>query len=96
MKGAYAGERLDALCRDHAGLLSDPEGRGCIWGFSVSDRAAFLHEAWRQGAKLLGAGKADGRAGRVRLIFLADVLTREIDDTIDVLERTCCALEASL
>ena len=59
----------------------------------MEDRPAFLPEAWREGAKLLGAG-SDARPGRVRFIFPADVLTKEIDDTVAVLERTIEALGA--
>ena len=93
VKGAYFAEQLAALCDRHPAQLSDPEGAGCLWGLTVADGPAFLAEAWRQGAKMLGAG-SDERPGRVRFIFPADVLTKEIDDTIAVLERTAAALEA--
>ena len=92
-KGAYFAEQLEALCRRQPARLSDPEGAGSLWGLTVADRPAFVAEAWRQGAKLLGAG-SDERPGRVRFIFPADVLTKEIDDTVAVLERTSVVLGA--
>lgn len=92
LKGSYLGEKLDGLAARHPETVSDPEGQGCMWGFTTADRDAFVSEAWRQGAKLLGAGLAS-KPGRVRLLFPADVLTREIDLSLEVLERTATALE---
>ena len=65
-----------------------------MWGFTVPDRDPFIREAWRQGAKLLGAG-ASSSPGRIRLILPADVLTKEIDDVINTLARTCVEIEAA-
>lgn len=92
VKGAYIAERLDTLIRKHPGVLSEPDGAGCMWGLTAIDRDVFVREAWRQGAKLIGAGGAV-RPGRFRIILPADVLTREVDDVVDVLDRTCRALE---
>ncbi len=91
-KGSYLGERLAQLARGHADVISEPDGAGCIWGFTAVDRGSFIREGWKQGAKLLGAGATE-RPGRIRLILPADVLTKEVDDVIDVLDRTCRALE---
>jgi len=91
-KGGYLGERLAELVRRHPETVSDPEGRGCMWGFTATDRDAFVREGWRQGAKLLGAGLAS-KPGRVRLLFPADVLTREIDLALEILERTATVIE---
>lgn len=92
VKGAYLGERLADLVRDHPDVLSEPDGAGCMWGLTALDRDRFVREAWRQGAKLLGAG-APTMPGRFRIILPADVLTKEVDDVIVVLDRTCRALE---
>ncbi len=94
VKGAYLGEKLAGLAHDHPDVLSEPDGAGCLWGLTVADRDLFIREAWHQGAKLLGAGDA-AKPGRIRLILPADVLTREVDDVIDVLGRTCLALEGA-
>lgn len=91
IKGEYLHHSLERLAERFPAVLSDFDGRGCIWGFSVPDRPVFLGEAWRQGAKMLGAGGSE-RPGRVRLILPADVLTREIDDIVVCLRRTCEAL----
>jgi len=87
-KGAYLQEGLEAIIRDYPEVLSAVDGRGAIWGMTVADRPAFLDAAWRQGAKMLGAGGAE-RPGRVRIILPADVLTKEVDDVLTVLRRTC-------
>ena len=88
VKGRYLQGRLEALAGEFPQVLSEVEGQGAIWGVTVADRPAFLQAAWRQGAKMLGAGGAE-RPGRVRLILPADVLTKEIDDVATVLKRTC-------
>lgn len=87
VKGRYLRHGLDRLVEEFPASLSDIDGRGCIWGISVPDRPAFLRAAWRQGAKMLGAGGAE-RPGRVRIILPADVLAREVDDVIAVLRAT--------
>ena len=91
IKGQYLHDSLDRLAEQFPAALSGFDGRGCIWGFTVPDRPAFLAAAWRQGAKMLGAGGAE-RPGRLRLILPADVLAREIDDVVAVLRRTCEAM----
>jgi 4-aminobutyrate aminotransferase-like enzyme len=90
-KGTYFGERFADLAARHPGQLSELDGRGCMWGFTVPERDRFVAEAWRQGAKMLGAGY-EHSPGRVRVILPADVLTKEIDDVVNVLDRTCAAL----
>lgn len=91
VKGEYLHGSLEELAERFPSILSGFDGRGCMWGFSVPDRAAFLNMAWREGAKMLGAGGAE-RPGRLRLILPADVLTREIDDVVACMRRTCEAL----
>ena len=91
IKGEYLHDSLEKLAEQFPSVLSGFDGRGCIWGFTVPDRPAFLSMSWRQGAKMLGAGGSE-RPGQVRLILPADVLTREIDDVVACLRRTCEAL----
>ncbi|MFA7248593.1 MAG: aminotransferase class III-fold pyridoxal phosphate-dependent enzyme [Dehalococcoidia bacterium] len=95
VKGAYLGERLETLAGEFPHVLGGIDGSGCIWGFGIADRPAFIDAAWREGAKLLGAGVAE-RPGRVRLILPADVLTREIDDVIAVLRAACQRLAGAV
>ncbi|MCK9487707.1 MAG: aminotransferase class III-fold pyridoxal phosphate-dependent enzyme [Dehalococcoidia bacterium] len=88
VKGDCLRQGLEALAEEFPHVLSEVQGRGSIWGVTVTDRPAFLAAAWRQGAKLLGAGGAE-RPGRVRLILPADVLTKEVDDVVAVLRNAC-------
>lgn len=84
IKGQYLQARLEGLVERHPGKISDIAGRGVMYGFSVPDREAFVMDAWKKGLKLLGCGPDSG--GRIRVLFLADVLTKEIDDFVDGLD----------
>ena len=61
-------------------------------GVSVSNRDAVLAEGWKRGLKMLGCGPS-GDPSRIRLLFLADTLSREIDDFARVFEETIEAVE---
>lgn len=94
LKGEYLRMRLAELCAQHADVFPEFSGLGGMWGLTVRHRDEVIATAWREGAKLLGCGRR-GTLSRVRLILLADVLTREIDQTIAVLERTLAAVSAA-
>ena len=84
IKGQYLEARLQELVERHPGKISDVAGRGVMYGFSVPDREALVIDAWKKGLKLLGCGPDSG--GRIRVLFLADALTKEIDDFVDTLD----------
>jgi hypothetical protein len=63
-----------------------------MWGLTVRHREEVIETGWRLGAKLLGCG-GRGELSRLRLVLLTDVLTREIDQMIDVLDRVLTAVE---
>jgi hypothetical protein len=65
-----------------------------MWGLTVRWRDEVIRTGWRLGAKLLGCGRR-GELSRLRLVLLADVLTREIDQMIEVLDRVFAAVEAA-
>src|SRR5262249_12161990 len=79
VKGAHIRRRLEELQRAHPDLLLEFSGAGCMWGVSVRDREYIIREGFARGLKLLGCG-VPGEVSRLRLIFLADVLTKEIDE----------------
>jgi 4-aminobutyrate aminotransferase-like enzyme len=79
LKGAYIRAKLDALASAHPDLVTDFSGIGGMWGISVRNRDQLIDAGWRRGIKLLGCGPG-GDTSRLRLIFLTDVLTKEIDD----------------
>ncbi|GJM21890.1 MAG: hypothetical protein DHS20C15_18050 [Planctomycetota bacterium] len=93
IKGEYIRMRLAELSSKHDELFPDFSGLGCMWGLSVRHRAKIVDTGWRMGLKLLGCGGA-GEVSRLRILLLSDVLTREIDEIIDALDRVFTAVEA--
>jgi len=94
LKGEYLRMRLAELCAQHADVFRDFSGLGGMWGLTVRHRDEVIATGWRQGAKLLGCGRR-GALSRLRIVLLTDVLTREIDQMIAVLERTLAAVSAA-
>jgi 4-aminobutyrate aminotransferase-like enzyme len=93
IKGEYTRMRLADLATRHPDIVVDFSGLGGMWGLSVYHRHEIVELGWKLGAKLLGCGPS-GEVSRLRIILLADVLTREIDQMIDVLDRIFSAVEA--
>ena len=94
LKGEYVRVRLAELCAQHADVFPEFSGLGGMWGLTVRHRDEVIATGWRQGAKLLGCGRR-GTLSRLRIVLLTDVLTREIDQMIAVLERTLAAVSAA-
>jgi 4-aminobutyrate aminotransferase-like enzyme len=94
LKGEYVRMRLADLSARHSELFPDFSGLGGMWGLSVRHREEIIATGWRMGAKLLGCGPV-GEVSRLRIVLLTDVLTREIDQMISVLDRTFSAVEAN-
>jgi 4-aminobutyrate aminotransferase-like enzyme len=91
IKGEYARLRLADLSARHPEVFPDFSGLGGMWGLTVRWREEVIRAGWRLGAKLLGCGRR-GETSRVRIVLLADVLTREIDQMIEVLDRVFAAV----
>lgn len=85
VKGEYLRKRLAALAEAHPSTVSRFSGLGCMFGLTVRRREEVSAKAWRHGLKLLGAG-AGGEEATIRLLFLADVLTHEIDQFADTMD----------
>lgn len=94
LKGEYVRMRLADLSARHPELFPEFSGLGGMWGLSVRHREEIISAGWRMGAKLLGCGPT-GEVSRLRILLLTDVLTREIDQMISVLDRTFSAVEAN-
>jgi 4-aminobutyrate aminotransferase-like enzyme len=86
-KGNRLTAGLDALAQKHPTLLVSHRGRGLMRGLVVRRRDAIVKAAWQHGLKLLGCGWA-GETSVIRLLFLADTLSREIDEFLRVLDAT--------
>jgi 4-aminobutyrate aminotransferase-like enzyme len=93
LKGEYVRMRLADLSARHPELFPDFSGLGGMWGLSVRHREEIIDIGWHMGAKLLGCGPK-GDISRLRIVLLTDVLTREIDHMISVLDRTFSEVEA--
>ena len=91
IKGEYARLRLADLSARHTDVFPDFSGLAGMWGLTVRWRDEVIRTGWRLGAKLLGCGRR-GELSRLRVVLLADVLTREIDQMIDVLDRVFAAV----
>ena len=92
IKGLYLRMRLAELCSAHGEVFPEFHGLGGMWGLSVMHREDVLATAWRLGLKLVGCGPA-GEVSRIRILLLADVLTREIDVMVEALDRVFEAVE---
>jgi len=92
IKGEYTRMRLADLSARHPELFPAFSGLGGMWGLSVRYREEIVETGWRLGAKLLGCGPS-GETARLRVILPADVLTREVDEVVTVLDRVFSAVE---
>lgn len=92
VKGEYMRNRLALLQAAHPELLVDFCGFGGMWGLSVRLCDEIVEEGWRRGVRLLGCG-GTGELSRLRVLLLADVLTREIDQLVEVLDRVLDEVE---
>jgi 4-aminobutyrate aminotransferase-like enzyme len=94
VKGRYLEAGLARLRERHPGLVEGADVRGLMAGISVRRRADLIRVGWERGLKLLGCGPS-GEVSRLRLVFLADTLAREIDEALRVLDRVLAEVEAA-
>lgn len=94
VKGAYLAAGLDRLQAKHPSLLVSHRGLGLMRGLVVKRRDAIVAAGWKHGLKLLGCGWA-GDSSVLRVLFLADTLTRELDEFLRILDATLTEVSAS-
>jgi len=92
IKGEYIRETLASLANTHS-AVTDFSGLGCMFGLTVLDREKVIAGAWKRGLKLLGAGEP-GEESTIRLLFLADVLTHEIDQFAETMDAVLSDMES--
>lgn len=92
VKGARLAAGLDRLAAAHPTLLVSHRGLGLMRGLVVRRRDAIVAAAWRRGLKLLGCGWP-GDTSVLRILFLADTLSREIDEFLRVFGATLAEVE---
>ncbi len=86
VKGAYLEVLLGRLRDRHPGMVEGFDRRGLMLGLAVRRRADVIRVGWERGLKLLGCGPS-GEVARLRVLFLADSLAREIEEAVRVLDR---------
>jgi 4-aminobutyrate aminotransferase len=94
IKGEYVRSNFAWLKEQHPEFVVDYSGLGGMWGVTVRKREELIALAWRRGLKLLGCGPS-GDEARVRILFLADVLTREIDHFFEAFNRVLSELDGA-
>lgn len=92
LKGEYVRMRLAELTAAHPDVFPSFSGLGGMWGLTVRHRDEVVATGWRLGLKLLGCGNP-GELSRIRILLLADVLTREIDEMVACLDRVFSVVE---
>jgi 4-aminobutyrate aminotransferase-like enzyme len=94
IKGEYVRSNFAWLKEQHPEFVVDYSGLGGMWGVTVRKREELIALAWRRGLKLLGCGPS-GDESRVRILFLADVLTREIDHFFEAFNRVLSEMDGA-
>jgi 4-aminobutyrate aminotransferase-like enzyme len=86
VKGAYFAEGLRRLKERHPSLVMGHDSRGLLVGLSLKRRADVVRIGWKRGLKLLGCGPS-GEVSRIRILFLADAVVRELDEALRLLDE---------
>jgi acetylornithine/succinyldiaminopimelate/putrescine aminotransferase len=68
--------------------------KGGLARISLRRRADVIRAGWRRGVKLLVCGRA-GDVSAIRLVFLADVLAREVKEAFDLIDLAMTDVENS-
>ena len=92
IKGEYVRMKLAELSARYDDVFPEFSGLGGMWGLTVRHREEIIATGWQMGLKLLGCGKA-GETSRIRIVLLADVLTREIDEMAAALDRVLALVD---
>jgi 4-aminobutyrate aminotransferase len=85
---------LTHLAARHPQIVAGHVVRGGLARLSVRRRADVIRAAHRRGVKLLVCGRA-GDVAAIRLVFLADVLAKEIRDAFDAIDLALGDVEKS-
>jgi len=92
VKGARLAAGLDRLLERHPTLFVAHRGLGLMRGLVVRKRDAIVHQGWLHGLKLLGCGYS-GDTAVIRVLFLADTLTREIDEFLRLFDQVLTVVD---
>lgn len=92
VKGRLLADGLDLLAEKHPDVIVGQRGQGLMRAMLVRNRSAIVRTGWERGVKLLGCGWS-GDVSAIRLLMLADTLTREVDELIGVLDDVFSAVK---
>lgn len=92
IKAEYIDYKFQQLAENHPKTLMKYSGLGGMWGFTVKFRDEVCIEALNNGLKLLSCGVTREESA-IRALFLSDVLTKEIDDFVSLLDITLINIE---
>ncbi len=93
IKGEYLRRLLEKVRERHPDTLKDVRGRGGMIAISVKRRDEVLETAWRHGLKMLGCGP-DDEVGSIRLLLMADTLTKEVEEIAVKIDEVLTVVEA--
>ncbi len=91
VKGEYLSAGLKQLAKKHPDVMVGERGRGLMRAMLVRNRDEVVRQGWAHGIKLLGCGWG-AEVAPIRLLMLADTLTREIDELLGVLDKVFTAV----
>jgi 4-aminobutyrate aminotransferase-like enzyme len=94
VKSGLIDAALTHLAARHPQIVAGHVVRGGLARLSVRRRAEVIRAAHRRGVKLLACGRA-GDVAAIRLVFLADVLAKEIRDAFDAIDLAIGDVEKS-
>jgi len=94
LKSGLIDAALTHLAARHPQIVAGHVVRGGLARLSVRRRAEVIRAAHRRGVKLLACGRA-GDVAAIRLVFLADVLAKEIRDAFDAIDLALGDVEKS-
>jgi 4-aminobutyrate aminotransferase-like enzyme len=92
VKGRYLRAGLERLAAKHPRIVAGCRGHGLMNALLVRRRSDVVKAGWAHGVKLLGCGW-NAEVAPIRLLGLADTLTREVDELLHLLDRVCASLE---
>lgn len=87
LKAKLVDAGLSRLQERHPSLVAATMVRGGLARISVRRRSDLIAAAWKRGLKLLPCGRP-GDVAAIRLVFLADVLAKEVEDAIRLLDAS--------
>ncbi len=91
VKGVRLREGLDQLAERHPKLVAGHRGIGVMNAVLVRERSRIVRKGWEMGLKLLGCGWS-GEVAPIRILMLADTLTREVDEFLRVFDEVLTAV----